>query len=93
VTRHGKPVAVVIPVEEYRRLRTRGKSLKALLAAAPLERENRALARYRPNYKLVKYLIDTNVISDPQGQTMRPAPNCRPCYIFNDRAFNYVYKS
>jgi antitoxin Phd len=37
VTRHGKPVAVVVPVEEYRRLRKRGKSLKALLAACPLE--------------------------------------------------------
>jgi prevent-host-death family protein len=37
VTRHGKPVAVLLPADEYRRLRTRGKSLKALLAAAPLE--------------------------------------------------------
>jgi prevent-host-death family protein len=37
VTRHGKPVAVMVPAEEYRRLRTGGKSLKALLAAAPLE--------------------------------------------------------
>ncbi len=37
VTRHGKPVAVVLSVEEYLRLRRRGKSLKALLAAAPLE--------------------------------------------------------
>lgn len=32
-----KPVAVLVPVGEYRRLRTGGKSLKALLAAAPLE--------------------------------------------------------
>ena len=37
VTRHGKPVAVVIPAAEYRRLKTRGKSLKAYLASAPLE--------------------------------------------------------
>jgi antitoxin Phd len=37
VTRHGKPVAVLVPVDEYRRLRTGGRSLKALLAAAPLE--------------------------------------------------------
>jgi antitoxin Phd len=37
VTRHGKPVAVMVPVEEYRRLRPRQKSLKALLASAPLE--------------------------------------------------------
>jgi len=37
VTRHGKAVAVLVPVDEYRRLRTGGKSLKALLAAAPLE--------------------------------------------------------
>jgi antitoxin Phd len=38
VTRHGKPIAVVMSVEEYRRMRRRGKSLKALLAAAPLQR-------------------------------------------------------
>jgi antitoxin (DNA-binding transcriptional repressor) of toxin-antitoxin stability system len=37
VTRHGKPVAVLVPVEEYRLLRTGGKSFKALLASAPLE--------------------------------------------------------
>jgi antitoxin Phd len=37
VTRHGKPVAVLMPAEEYRRLRSHGKSLKELLASAPLE--------------------------------------------------------
>jgi prevent-host-death family protein len=37
VTRRGKPVAVMVPVEQYRRLRTGGRSLKALLAAAPLQ--------------------------------------------------------
>jgi prevent-host-death family protein len=37
VTRHGKPVAVVVPADEYRRLRTGGKRLKAMLAAAPLQ--------------------------------------------------------
>ena len=37
ITRHGKAVAVLVPADEYRRLRTGGKSLKALLAAAPLE--------------------------------------------------------
>ncbi len=37
VTRHGKPVAVMVSVEEYRRMRRRRKSLKALLAAAPLK--------------------------------------------------------
>ena len=37
VTRRGKAVAVVIPADEYRRLRTGGKSFKALLAAAPLK--------------------------------------------------------
>ncbi len=37
VTRHGKPVAVIVSVEEYRRMRRRRKSLKALLAAAPLQ--------------------------------------------------------
>jgi antitoxin Phd len=37
VTRHGKPVAVLIPIDQYRRLRTGGKSFKALLASAPME--------------------------------------------------------
>jgi len=47
VTRHGKPVAVMVPAEEYRRLRTGGKSLKALLAAAPLEGVKIARSRDR----------------------------------------------
>ena len=37
VTRHGKAVAVLVPADQYRRLRNKGKSLKALLAAAPLK--------------------------------------------------------
>jgi prevent-host-death family protein len=37
VTRHGKAVAVLVPAEEYRRLRAGGKSFKELLAAAPLK--------------------------------------------------------
>ena len=37
VTRRGKAVAVMVPVEEYRRLRRCRKGLKALLASAPLE--------------------------------------------------------
>ena len=37
VTRHGKPVAVLVPAQQYQRMRTRGKSLKAMLASAPLE--------------------------------------------------------
>ena len=37
VTRRGKAVAVVVRAEEYRRLRTGGKSFKALLAASPLK--------------------------------------------------------
>lgn len=37
VTRHGKPVAVLIPAEQYRRLRSKGKSFKAMLASAPLD--------------------------------------------------------
>jgi antitoxin (DNA-binding transcriptional repressor) of toxin-antitoxin stability system len=37
VTRHGKAVAILIPADEYRRRRTGGKTLKALLAAAPLQ--------------------------------------------------------
>jgi antitoxin Phd len=37
VTRHGKPVAVLIKAEQYQRLRAGGKTFKALLASAPLE--------------------------------------------------------
>ncbi len=36
VTRHGRPVAVIVPAAEYERLRGGGRSLKALLARAPL---------------------------------------------------------
>jgi len=45
VTRHGKVIAVLVPADEYRRLRTRGKSLKDLLASAPLERIEIARSR------------------------------------------------
>ena len=49
VTRHGKPVAVLVPAEQYRRLSGKGRSLKALLAAAPLQgvqiRRSRETAR------------------------------------------------
>ncbi|HEV2170387.1 MAG TPA: type II toxin-antitoxin system Phd/YefM family antitoxin [Candidatus Binatus sp.] len=37
VTRHGKPVAVLVKAEEYQRMRAGGKTFKALLASAPLE--------------------------------------------------------
>ncbi|MGD0073766.1 MAG: type II toxin-antitoxin system Phd/YefM family antitoxin [Candidatus Binataceae bacterium] len=37
LTRRGKAVAVLVPADEYRRLRSGGKSLNALLSAAPLE--------------------------------------------------------
>jgi antitoxin Phd len=36
VTRHGKPVAVLVRADQYQRLRTGGKTFKALLASAPL---------------------------------------------------------
>ena len=36
VTRRGRAVAVLVPADEYRRLRTGGKGLKHLLATAPL---------------------------------------------------------
>ena len=49
VTRHGKPVAVLVPAEQYRRLSGKGKSLKAMLSAAPLRgfeiRRSREIAR------------------------------------------------
>jgi prevent-host-death family protein len=38
VTRHGKPVAVLVPADQYRRLRSKGKSFKAMLVAAPFAR-------------------------------------------------------
>ena len=37
ITRHGEPVAVIVAAEEYRRMRSRRRSLKALLARAPLQ--------------------------------------------------------
>jgi len=37
VTRHGKPVAVLVEVGQYRHLSAGRKSFKALLASAPLE--------------------------------------------------------
>ena len=37
VTRHGKTIAVLLPVDEFRRLFGGAKGLKDLLAAAPLE--------------------------------------------------------
>jgi antitoxin Phd len=37
VTRHGKPVVVLVTADEYKRLRAGGKTFKALLASAPLE--------------------------------------------------------
>ncbi len=37
VTRHGKAVAVLVSLEEYRRWFGGAKGLKALLAAAPLQ--------------------------------------------------------
>ena len=37
VTRHGKPVAVLVSADDYRLLRSGGKSFKKLLASAPLD--------------------------------------------------------
>ncbi len=37
VTRHGTPVAILVRADEYQRLRSGGKTFKALLASAPLE--------------------------------------------------------
>lgn len=37
IIRRGKPLAVLVSIDEYRRLRSGGKGLKKLLAAAPLE--------------------------------------------------------
>jgi len=37
VTRHGKPVAVLVRADQYQRLRAGGRTFKALLAAAPLQ--------------------------------------------------------
>jgi prevent-host-death family protein len=37
VTRHGKPVAVLVRADQYQRLRGSGRTFKALLAAAPLD--------------------------------------------------------
>lgn len=37
VTRHGRPVAVLVSVGQYQRLRAGGRTFKELLASAPLE--------------------------------------------------------
>ena len=37
VTRHGKPVAVLVRADEYQRLRGGRRTFKALLASAPLD--------------------------------------------------------
>jgi prevent-host-death family protein len=37
VTRHGRTVAVLVPAEEFPRLRGRGKGFKEMLAEAPLQ--------------------------------------------------------
>lgn len=37
VTRNGKAVAVVVPIEEYKRLKKRDRDFKQFLASAPLE--------------------------------------------------------
>jgi antitoxin Phd len=55
VTRHGKAVAVLIPADQYRRLRTRGKSLKQLLAAAPLE--GVTIVRSRDSGRIVDFNV------------------------------------
>jgi len=37
VTRHGKPVAVLIRADQYQRLRTGSRTFKEVLASAPLK--------------------------------------------------------
>lgn len=61
VTRHGKAVAVLVPADEYRRLRTRGKSLRAMLASAPLASVK--ISRSRDGARAV------DLIKDPQNLT------------------------
>jgi antitoxin Phd len=51
VTRHGKPVAVLVPADQYQRMRTKGKTLKALLSEAPLE--NIEIRRSRETVRIV----------------------------------------
>jgi prevent-host-death family protein len=45
VTRHGKEVAVVIDIDEYRRLRGRSTSFMAFLRADPIGDDNFEIAR------------------------------------------------
>ena len=45
VTRHGKPVAVLVKADQYQRLRAGGKTFKELLASAPLEGLERRRSR------------------------------------------------
>jgi antitoxin Phd len=61
VTRRGKAVAVLVPADEYRRLRARGKSLRAMLASAPLAGVK--ISRSRDGARAV------DLIKDPQNLT------------------------
>src|SRR5689334_12040443 len=63
VTRHGKPVAVLVPADEYWRFRTGGRSFKALLASAPLVRGASRSAVVGASNRLRMYLISTNIVS------------------------------
>jgi antitoxin Phd len=53
VTRHGKPVAVLVKAEHYRRLRAGGKSFKALLASGPLH--GLEIRRSRDTARIVRF--------------------------------------
>jgi prevent-host-death family protein len=53
VTRHGKPVAVLVKAEQYRRLRAGNKTFKALLASAPLQGVE--IGRSRDTARIIRF--------------------------------------
>ena len=80
VTRHGKDAVVVVSAEEFELMQKRQIDLKELLRRCPLEeleleRDETIGARDR----LVRYLLDTNVISEVRKQE-RCHPNVAAWY-------------
>jgi prevent-host-death family protein len=51
VTRHGKPVAVLVSLDTWQRLESEGPTLKAWLRAAPLEGVDLSRSRSRARRK------------------------------------------
>ncbi len=75
VTRHGKDAVVVLSAEQFELMKKRQIDLKELLQSAPWKVSWRSSATrvFGARDRLVRYLLDTNVISEVrQRQAVRP---------------------